>query len=196
MSRKARERLKSALIMLTERRSDIPSRFFWREVFLVKNLHFIPGYIVRHSNRKTRRRKKKTPLKDFNFHSLSNHNADSAYGRLKDYILILKVVDKDISAHDILKCRNVDVRRHLINEYGDKKFFAEVGAKVIHRDGSSRLMRVETELMPAMVMVEVKDSSTGERYLLRVPPTIRKCKEAIAWTFNMDDSDYAPKKET
>ena len=45
-------------------------------------------------------------------------------------------------------------------------------------------------------MVKVKDSTTGEIYLLRVPPTMKTCKEAVAWTFGMTAEEYVLEKET
>jgi hypothetical protein len=33
-------------------------------------------------------------------------------------------------------------------------------------------------------------------YWLRVPPTMRTAREAVAWTFNMPAERYAPEKET
>jgi hypothetical protein len=33
-------------------------------------------------------------------------------------------------------------------------------------------------------------------HLLRVPPTVRSCAEAVAWTFGMEASEYAPVQET
>lgn len=45
-------------------------------------------------------------------------------------------------------------------------------------------------------MVEVIDSSTRKRYLLRVPPYIHNADEAVAWTFGMTRNEYKPIKET
>ena len=39
----------------------------------------------------------------------------------------------------------------------------------------------------------VRCPSTGGRYLLRVPPTMKTCRQAVAWTAGFDDpSLYRP----
>ena len=50
-------------------------------------------------------------------------------------------------------------------------------------------------------MVEVVNSTPepdGSRrtYFLRVPPTTRTATAAVAWTFGMRESEYAPARET
>ena len=42
------------------------------------------------------------------------------------------------------------------------------------------------------MVVKVQDFTTKEKYILRVPPHVRTCKEAIAWTFLMEESEYNP----
>ena len=37
---------------------------------------------------------------------------------------------------------------------------------------------------------------TFKNYYLCVPPTMKKCKEAVAWTFGMESGEYAPSQET
>ena len=33
-------------------------------------------------------------------------------------------------------------------------------------------------------------------YLLRVPPHMKTCKQAVAWTFGLEEIEYNPVKET
>jgi hypothetical protein len=47
-----------------------------------------------------------------------------------------------------------------------------------------------------IMLVKVKDPSTGLIHLLRVPPTMRTCREAITWTFGMTGEEYNPIVET
>jgi hypothetical protein len=37
---------------------------------------------------------------------------------------------------------------------------------------------------------------TVRRYLLRVPPTVRSPREAVAWTFGVEAAGYHPTAET
>jgi hypothetical protein len=45
-------------------------------------------------------------------------------------------------------------------------------------------------------LVKVKDPSLQVYYMLRVPPNVRTCKEAIAWTFGLSSEEYNPIMET
>lgn len=47
-----------------------------------------------------------------------------------------------------------------------------------------------------IVVVEVECPSTNEKALLRVPPTIKTCREGIAWTYSMTQDEYHPDVET
>jgi len=57
-----------------------------------------------------------------------------------------------------------------------------------------RLLSVDMPSDPdqRIVAIEVACPSTGHHYLLRVPPTVRDCTEAVAWTFGLEPKDYAP----
>lgn len=114
---------------------------------------------------------------------------------IRDYLLFLKK-DK-LTARDILRCTNVDIRRVLLAEFGFKKFVEELGGTSIHKDGDSELilLRIRKNEEPLMV-IKVRDSTTREVYILRVPPHVRTCREAIAWTFSLEESEYNPIIET
>jgi hypothetical protein len=47
---------------------------------------------------------------------------------------------------------------------------------------------------------EIKDTpepdGSTKRYALRVPPTITRAREAVAWTFGMKEREYQPLKES
>lgn len=52
-----------------------------------------------------------------------------------------------------------------------------------------------------LVMVEVTNSTqepdgTWKSYMLRVPPTVQTCQQAVAWTFGVDEREYAPAAES
>ena len=102
------------------------------------------------------------------------------------------------SPKDILKVRNADIRAYLMREYGVARWFNDMGAIIIHEDGDRKLLRVsadKSQMGENMVMVQVIDSTTKEVYLLRVPPTMKTCKEAVAWTFRMNKDQYHPTRE-
>lgn len=52
-----------------------------------------------------------------------------------------------------------------------------------------------------LVMVKVVNSTPEpdgqfKDYFLRVPPQMRRAKEAVAWTFNKTETKYQPAMET
>ena len=65
-----------------------------------------------------------------------------------------------------------------------------------------RLWRIEDDQGDdLLVAVEVLNSSpepdgTQRTYVLRVPPGIRTCRAAVAWTFRLDADAYQPLVET
>jgi len=94
------------------------------------------------------------------------------YHKLQDYLLFLKV-DK-LTAREILSCRNVEIRTLLLNQFGQ-----DLG-----------------NITEPIRVIKVRDSTTKKYYILRVPPTVKTCKQAIAWTFGMEEDEYDPIKET
>ena len=90
--------------------------------------------------------------------------------------------------------RNIERRRVLIERFGEERLVREGGAKLADEDDTGRLWRRE---MPSswprdedVVVVEVVNSTpepdgTRKTYFLRVPPTTRTAREAVAWTFGL-----------
>jgi len=114
---------------------------------------------------------------------------------INDYLLLVN--KETITARKIVKCNNAEIRSILLVDYGFQKFIEEMKGRIIHKDGDSELislsMKNNDEEFKA---VKVKDSSTGTIYILRVPPTVKRCREAIAWTFGMEEDEYNPLIET
>lgn len=115
---------------------------------------------------------------------------------LNEYLLFKKLKDKTLRAKEIMNCRNAEIRRSLLASFGYEKFLAEIKGFTIHSDGDSRLVKIEWRDEEPIKLVKVKDSSTNRFYVLRVPPTVKTCREAIAWTFGLREEEYKPKKET
>lgn len=110
----------------------------------------------------------------------------------KDAMLCVKLVENmDVTAADILNCKNQEIKQRALKQFGYERFVAEVQMEEIHRDGENALLR-----QGDIVFAYVKDSSTPRRYLLRVPPNSKTVYDAIAWTFGMTPKDYRPLVET
>jgi hypothetical protein len=102
---------------------------------------------------------------------------------------------------------NVETRRVLVERYGEARLIREGGAELVHEDETGRLWRRSfgTEYSwprreEPVVMVEVQNATLetdGSRrtYFLRVPPTVRTAREAVAWTFGLGAIEYRPSAE-
>ena len=63
--------------------------------------------------------------------------------------------------------------------------------------GPRRLMRVPMGNDEPPVCVSVLCPSTGRQYVIRVPPTMQSCHQAVAWVAGFDNpDDYRPMAET
>ena len=96
---------------------------------------------------------------------------------------------------------NAEVRRVLMERYGESRYLADSGAAPIHTDSYGTLFRKEIPGDEPLVMVRVINSTPepdghGKSYWLRVPPTIETAHAAVAWTFGMDAKDYQPDVES
>lgn len=106
-----------------------------------------------------------------------------------------------ISVQEILDERNAELRRVMLERMGYEAFLRETEAEILDRDrdpgGERRLLRVKLEGDEDLVCVSVICPSTGRQYLIRVPPTMRTCRQAAAWIAGFDNpDDYRPIVET
>lgn len=99
--------------------------------------------------------------------------------------------DIEVTAADILACKNQEIKQSALKRYGYENFVRDANMDEADRDGENALLRKGD-----IVFAYVKDSSTPRRYLLRVPPQMKTVREAIAWTFNMRPDEYRPLVET
>ncbi|WP_395749173.1 DUF6745 domain-containing protein [Prosthecobacter sp.] len=106
-----------------------------------------------------------------------------------------------LKSADALNESNAEVRRVMIERIGFERFLQECNARVLHEDrdpgGPRQLLQVELASDEPLVCVSVRCPSTGRHYLIRVPPTMRTCHQAVAWTAGFDNpDDYVPVVET
>lgn len=106
-----------------------------------------------------------------------------------------------LRAKTVLKERNAERRRVMIERMGFQRFVQEAGAQRLHADrdpgGPRELLRVPMEGDEDIVCLSVNCPSTGRHYLLRVPPTMKTCRQAAAWMAGFDNPKlYQPLKET
>lgn len=124
----------------------------------------------------------------------SNGDKQKMIERINDLLLFSK---EDLNARDIIKCRNAEIRRNLLMRYGYERLVSELKGVVIHSDEDYQLIKIDWHKREEPIkLVKVKDLSTDKIYLLRVPLNIKTCKEAISWTFGLNEKEYVPIKET
>ena len=108
---------------------------------------------------------------------------------------------KKITPKNIESESNIEIRRVMIEKYGQDKYLIDSGAIEISRDSYGTLYRKDISNDEPLVMVKVANStreSDGKfkKYFLRVMPDIKTAREAVAWTFGMKENEYQPHIET
>ena len=107
-----------------------------------------------------------------------------------------------IAADEVLAEENAELQRVLLERCGLERFMLEAQAEVLDADhdagGVRKLLHVPLgEEEEPLVCVMVHCPSTGGRYLLRVPPNMKTCHQAVAWTAGFDDPKlYHPVAES
>lgn len=100
---------------------------------------------------------------------------------------------------------NAEVRRVMIEKYGQTRYLEDCGAELLKVDAFGELYEksfAKLDSWPSTIrFVRVKNSTpepdgTFKFYTLRVPPETRTPKQGIAWTFGLESKQYAPAKET
>jgi hypothetical protein len=108
---------------------------------------------------------------------------------------------EQITIKAIENMHNIEVRRVMIERFGGGRFITESGAKKIHEDEFGTLYCKSIPQDEPLVMVKVLNKTAEpdgsfREYFLRVPPTMTKARDAVAWTFAMKASEYSPNLET
>jgi hypothetical protein len=107
----------------------------------------------------------------------------------------------EIQADEVLKERNAELRRVLLERMGHERFIEQAQPEVLHSDrdagGARRLLRIAMGNDEPLCLLAVQCPSTDRQYTLRVPPTIQTCHQAAAWIAGFDNpDDYHPIAES
>ncbi|MEQ9379471.1 MAG: hypothetical protein RJP95_01305, partial [Pirellulales bacterium] len=108
---------------------------------------------------------------------------------------------ESITVEEILREQNAAVRGVLLERVGADWFVDHSEATLVDEDqdagGSRRLLRVPFFENEDYLFIELYCPSTGHRYMLRVPPDMRTCQQAVAWTAGYSiPTAYRPVEET
>ena len=106
-----------------------------------------------------------------------------------------------ITAVQIRNERNVEVCRFLLERYGHQRYLRNIRAKRMHADEFGVLWRCPMPDGEDLVLVQVTNATpepdgSFRTYWLRVPPGMRTARQAVAWTFCLDEGDYHPAAQT
>jgi len=137
-----------------------------------------------------------------------------------------------ITAHEIEAEKNAEIRRVMVERYGQARYLKDSAAELVHQDDCGVLYRKDLPGDEPLVMVRVLNSTPepegtlseaearevfgdkvvdanlnamrrigfiarGKRprfkeYMLRVPPTVKTARAAVAWTYGMKPEQYRP----
>lgn len=108
---------------------------------------------------------------------------------------------ESITVDHIDKSDNAEVRRVMLDIYGVARYLQDARIAPIQQDDFGTLYRKEMPGDEPLVMVKVVNSTpepdgTFKDYFLRVPPNMESAKQAVAWTFDLDEDDYEPDIQT
>jgi len=113
---------------------------------------------------------------------------------------------ESLTFEEVINHANTEIRYVGMQVYGYDRMRAENRFKVIHsdldKDGCEReLLQADGVFDEPIMLVKVVNSSphpdgTFKSYYLKVPPDMKTCQQAVAWTFRMDAEEYAPQQET
>lgn len=144
---------------------------------------------------------------EFRPHNLTGPSIVEASGRKYYHIHGVEITNpewitnpKSISARDILKQNNVEVRRAMLLLKGIEEFVKEANGEVLDtwNDAAGmpcRLVRVQMEDDEPLVVYQWKCPTSGKEGFLRVNPNLTKCADAVRSTWPTV-VDYAPESET
>lgn len=101
----------------------------------------------------------------------------------------------------IIETLNIELRRTLLTMYGVEKFLLDSGATEVHSDKYGILYSRYLPYDEPLVMVQVVNSTREpdgslKDYFIRVPPTMRTAREAVAWSFGLQSDEYDPLEES
>jgi len=105
----------------------------------------------------------------------------------------------NLTIKEVLNHSNAEVRYVGIKICGYDKI--EKIANFIDIDKDMKLFYIDKIFTEPIAILKVVNSTpeydgTFKAYYLNVPPTMKTCKEAVAWTFYKEASDYHPSIET
>lgn len=108
-----------------------------------------------------------------------------------------------LTIKEVLSHENAEVRYVGMKIIGMENVINNSCSKIIHRDDEKNqiLFKIDGIFSDPVCFVKVVNSTqepdgSYKNYFIAVPPTMKTCKEAVAWTFRLEENDYNPEQET
>ena len=108
-----------------------------------------------------------------------------------------------LSVEEVLTHPNTECRYVGIKIIGHEKIRKSKKCKLIDVCDKTgmELFSISDIFVDPILYIKVINSTmepdgTYKNYYLCVPPNMKTCKEAVAWTFRMEESEYQPSQET
>ena len=106
-----------------------------------------------------------------------------------------------LTADTIRSERNAELRRIMLEHYGNERYLVDSGAQPVQQDEAGKLWLIMLPGDEPLTMVEVVNATaepdgTFRTYWLRVPPGTRTAKSAVAWSFGLTEEEYEPQIQT
>ena len=108
-----------------------------------------------------------------------------------------------ITLKEVLAHPNTEVRFVGMKIVGMDKVMNDKSTKIIHRDEEKNqvLFQIKGIFTDPVSYVKVVNSTqepdgSYKDYYLCVPPDMKTCKQAVAWTFRLSAKEYEPSQET
>ncbi len=104
---------------------------------------------------------------------------------------------------EVLAHPNTEVRYVGIKIVGMDRVLDSENTTIIHKDKKKNqiLFQIKGIFGEPVSYVKVVNSTqepdgTYKDYYLCVPPTVKTCQQAVAWTFRLEEQEYQPEQET
>lgn len=114
-------------------------------------------------------------------------------------LMVQRCPPHHLTTEMVLREINQELRRLMLERIGLERMVREFG-ECIHEDRFGRLLRI-TVRDQTFTVVQVTNKTpnpdgTFRVYLLHVPPTMTRARQAVAWTFGLEEAQYHPDVET
>ena len=110
---------------------------------------------------------------------------------------------ESLSITEVLAHNNTEVRYVGIKIVGMDKVLESKNTTIIHKDKQKNqiLFQIKGIFEEPVSYVKVVNSTqepdgTYKDYYLCVPPDMKTCQQAVAWTFRLEEQEYQPGQET